>query len=302
MSKSASLSLKVNVTSNITSHDAKSGVHHRVKPLNSLLFVPASRPDRIAKAMLTGADAVIVDLEDSVAFHHKDVARTALKSILNANSPVMLRINSADSPWFKSDLEMLSCPGISAVVLPKAENPDDILSVSRASRLPVLPLIETAIGFQRLQALANSLGVSRLIFGHIDLQADLDMRAEEDELLPFRVSMVLASRLANIASPIDGVTTAITDTYQLRNDALRARRLGFGGKLCIHPSQVTLVNECFTPTFVEVAWANRVLNALDKGNAGIAVVDGKMVDRPVLLRAQRILDEAQARDAFTSSA
>lgn len=262
--------------------------------LNSLLFVPASRPERYAKALEAGADAVIIDLEDAVAPTDKHGARAALAAWLDPAQPVLVRINAADTPWFAADLELLARPGISGVVLPKAEHPDDVLAASHAGGgLPVLPLIESALGFEQRLALAHADRVGRLIFGHLDFQADLDMRATEDELLPFRVALVLASRLAGIAAPIDGVTTAIDDAELLQADALRSRRLGFGGKLCVHPRQVALVNRCFAPGADEIAWAQRVI-AADAASGGAAVaVDGKMVDRPVVLRAQAILAEVR---------
>ena len=267
-----------------------------MKPLISLLFVPASRPERFDKALGSGADAVIVDLEDAVAPADKDAARAALAAWLDPVHPVLVRINAADTPWFAADLELLARPGVSAVVLPKAEHPDDVVVASRAGGgLAVLPLIESALGFEQRRALAHADRVERLIFGHIDFQADLNMRATEEELLPFLTALVLASRLAGIAAPIDGVCTAIDDAELLQADALRARRLGFGGKLCIHPRQVAVVNRCFAPSAEEVAWAQRVI-AADTASGGAAVaVDGKMVDRPVVLRAQAILVEAQAR-------
>lgn len=267
-----------------------------MKPLNSLLFVPASRPERIAKALAAGADAVIVDLEDAVAPGEKDAARAALAAALDAARPVMLRVNAAATPWFPADLELLAHPGIAAVVLPKAEHAEDVAVVHRAAGgKPVLPLIESALGFEQRQALAHADGVQRLIFGHIDFQADMGMRATEDELLPFRTALVLASRLADIAPPIDGVTTVLDDADLLRSDALRARRLGFGGKLCIHPRQVAVVNQCFTPDANEVAWARRVVAANAAAGGAAVAVDGKMVDKPVVLRAQAILAEAALR-------
>ena len=267
-----------------------------MKRLHSLLFVPASRPERYAKALGAGADAVIVDLEDAVAPADKDDARAALAAWLDPAHPVLVRINAADTQWFAADLELLARPGISGVVVPKAEHAGDVLTASCAGGgLPVLPLVESALGFGQRLALAHADHVERLIFGHIDFQADLDMRCSEDELLPFRVALVLASRLAGIAAPIDGVTTAIDDADLLQADALRARRLGFGGKLCIHPRQVAAVNRCFAPSEDEIAWARRVI-AADAASGGAAVaVDGKMVDRPVVLRAQAILAEAGAR-------
>ena len=140
-----------------------------MKPLNSLLFVPASRPERIAKALAAGADAVIVDLEDAVAPGEKDAARAALAAALDAARPVMVRVNAADTPWFPADLELLAQPGIAAVVLPKAEHADDIEVVHHAARgLPVLPLVESALGFEQRLALAHAKGVQRLVFGQID--------------------------------------------------------------------------------------------------------------------------------------
>ena len=268
-----------------------------MKPFNSLLFVPGSRPERIAKALAAGADAVIVDLEDAIAPGEKDAARAALAAALDAVRPVMVRVNAADTPWFPADLELLAHPGVAAVVLPKAEHAEDVAVVHRAAGgKPVLPLIESALGFEQRLSLAHAAGAQRLIFGHIDFQADMNMRATEDELLPFRVALVLASRLADILPPIDGVTTALDDADLLRSDAVRARRLGFGGKLCIHPRQVAVVNQCFTPDADEVAWAQRVV-AADAAAGGAAVaVDGRMVDRPVVLRARAIVAEAVARN------
>lgn len=264
--------------------------------LNSLLFVPASRPERYAKALEAGADGVIIDLEDAVAPADKDSARASLAAWLDPAHPVLVRINAADTPWFVADLELLARPGVRAVVLPKAEHADDIEVASRAGKgLPVLPLIESAFGFERRMALAHADHVERLIFGQIDFQADMNMRCSEEELLPFRSGLVLASRLAGIAAPIDGPCVAIDDVELLQADALRGRRLGFGGKLCIHPRQVAVVNRCFAPSDEDVAWARRVV-AADAASGGAAVaVDGKMVDRPVVLRANGILAEAGAR-------
>lgn len=264
--------------------------------LNSLLFVPGNRPERFDKALAAGADAVIIDLEDAVAPADKDAARHALAEWLDPTRPVMVRINAAETSWFAADLELLERPGVAAVVLPKAEHPDDIGAASRAGGgLPVLPLIESAVGFENRLALAHADGVARLVFGHIDFQADLNMHCAEDELLPFRVALVLVSRLAGIEAPIDGVCTALDDGELLRSDALRARRLGFGGKLCIHPRQVAVVNDCFTPEATDVDWARRVLSANAASGGAAFAVDGKMVDKPLVMRAQTLLAEATAR-------
>jgi citrate lyase subunit beta/citryl-CoA lyase len=155
--------------------------------------------------------------------------------------------------------------------------------------VPILPQIETARGFRNAQALASAKQVRHLLFGSIDFQLDLGMAAEENELLYFRSQIVLESRLANIQPPVDGVTTDIHSQELVRADALRARRLGFSGKMCIHPKQVPLVNECFSPSAEEEAWAKLVVEASAAAPGAAISVDGKMVDRPVLDRAEAIL-------------
>lgn len=265
----------------------------------SYLFVPANRPERFSKACASGADAVIIDLEDAVAPETRDEARASLAGWLTPKQPVLVRINSAGTEWFQDDLDLCALPGVAGVVLPKAENADDVRMVAArgasAAGFIVLPLIETAAGFANAAALAGAPGVQRLLFGSIDFQVDLGIQGEDDALLYFRSQLVLLSRLAGIQAPVDGVTTDIDDAEQLRADTLRARRLGFGGKLCIHPKQVDPVNRHFAPDDAEVAWAVRVTEAAAAASGAAIAVDGKMVDRPVLLKAQDIMREAQRR-------
>lgn len=258
----------------------------------SYLFVPANRPERYAKALSSGSDSVIIDLEDAVPPADKDGARASLVAWLSPEQPVLVRINAADTPWFAADCELAALPGVAGIVLPKSDDPEVVSMLARAGK-PVLPLIESATGFARLDALARADGVIRLIFGSIDFQADLGMRAEEDELLPFRLQLVLASRLADIAPPIDGVSTALDDAERLCIDTRRAVRLGFSGKLCIHPQQVEAINRGFTPSAEEIAWAQRVIDANSHSGGAAVAVDGRMVDRPVVLRAQAILRDAK---------
>jgi citrate lyase subunit beta/citryl-CoA lyase len=261
----------------------------------SLLFVPGSRPDRFDKALAAGADAVVVDLEDAVAPGDKDRARDALATWLAPDRSVIVRINGADTAWFRGDLALCGRPGIAAVMLPKAERAEEIAAVRDAGARAVLPLVESAAGFAALPAIAGAPGVQRLAFGSLDFQIDLGMRdALEDELLFFRSQLVLASRLAELQPPVDGVSTAIDDADRLREDVLRARRLGFGGKLCIHPRQVEGVNRHFAPGEAERAWAQRVLDAAAASGGAAVAVDGKMVDKPVILRAQAIVRDAQS--------
>lgn len=259
----------------------------------SYLFVPGHRPERFDKALAAGADAVIVDLEDAVPPGEKDTARAALAAWLSPGKPVHVRVNAADTPWFEADLALCATPGVAGIVLPKAERTADLARCARDGKgVPVLPLVESAAGFAALRDLAQASGVQRLMFGSIDFQADLGMDTDEADLLAFRLQLVMATRLAGIGSPVDGVTVAIDDAERLTADARRAARLGFGGKLCIHPKQVASVHRGFRPSDDELEWARRVLDAAQAAAGGAVAVDGKMVDRPVILKAQAMLDRA----------
>ena len=256
----------------------------------SYLFVPGNRPERFDKACAAGADAVIVDLEDAVPFADKAAAREAVAAWLSAEKPVLVRINGADTDWFGDDLALCRMPGVAGVVLPKAEQAGDIARLRAAGATAVLPLIESAAGIEHLRAIAAARGVQRLMFGSIDFQLDLGIPGEREELLFFRSQLVLASRLAGLAAPVDGVSTALDDAERLADDARHARQMGFGAKLCIHPKQVDAVNRCFTPGAHELAWAGRVLEAAARADGAAVALDGKMIDRPVILRAQAIVD------------
>ncbi len=263
--------------------------------VRSYLFVPATRPERIGKALAAGAGAVIVDLEDAVAPDAKVEARQALAGWLaQAQGRVLVRVNAADTDWFGDDLALCGHAAIDGVVLPKAERRADLVRVGTvAAGKRLYPLIETAAGYDAARDLASSPGVERLVFGSIDFQVDLGIDGEGDELLMFRSGLVLASRLAGIASPVDGVSTAIDDADALRADVERSRKLGFGAKLCIHPRQVAVVNAAYKPSAAEVDWARRVLEAAERSGGAAVAVDGKMVDKPVILKARAILDESR---------
>ena len=257
----------------------------------SYLFVPGNRPDRFAKACAAGADAVVLDLEDSVASQDKSRARAAVAEWITPAHPVLVRVNTSNSEWFQDDLNLGRAKGVAGVLLPKAERVEEIRIVAEnfGAAATIFPQIETAKGFRNALALASAERVERLLFGSIDFQFDLAMTAEEDELLYFRSRIVLDSRLAGIQPPVDGVTMDIHSAERIRADTLRARRLGFSGKMCIHPKQVPIVNESFTPTADEESWATRVVEASAAAQGAATSVDGKMVDRPVLARAELIL-------------
>jgi citrate lyase subunit beta/citryl-CoA lyase len=186
-------------------------------------------------------------------------------------------------------------PDIAGIVLPKAERADDIASASAGA--PVYPLVETALGFSRIAELAKAPRVQRLLFGAIDFKHDMGIDGDEDELLFFRSQVVLASRIAGLLSPVDGVTTDIDDLEKIARDAAYTKRLGFGGKLCIHPNQVPIINRTFVPSENELRWANRVLEAAERARGGAVALDGRLIDRPMVLTAQRIIEDARRRNA-----
>lgn len=258
----------------------------------SFLFVPGNRPERFDKARAAGADVTLIDLEDAVAAPDKEAARAAVAGWLDGVRPVYLRINGADTDWFGLDLPLLASAGVRGVVLPKAEDPAAVAEVRRAAPgRPVIALIESARGLHNLEALAAA-GIARIAFGSVDFQLDLGIAGERDELLFARSQIVLASRLAGLPAPIDGVTVALDDAAALHDDIAYARRLGFGGKLAVHPRQVDAINAGFLPPAADVEWAQRVVAAAEAAGGNAVRVDGKLVDRPIIDRARAMLDAA----------
>lgn len=252
----------------------------------SFLFVPGTRPDRFAKALDSGAHAVIVDLEDAVDPADKPTARKQVLSWLGHHPQhrVLVRVNASGTPWHMEDLVLASSPGVAGVVLPKAERPDEF---PRVTDKTLLPIIETAVGFDHLRAIASHPAVCRILFGTYDFRADLGLGDAPEALLPFSMQLVLASRLASLQAPVDGVAVNLDDGPEALSEVRRSRAQGFGGKLCIHPRQVGCINEGFSPTKKELSWAQRVVDALR--DQASALVDGEFVDRPVLLRARALL-------------
>lgn len=267
-----------------------------VAAARSFLFVPADRPERLSKALACGAGAVIVDLEDAVGAGAKNTARSLLIDSLAGlpdRSRVLVRINAARTPWHDDDVAQLAqlAPGtLAAVMLPKAERATDVGRVSDTVAAPVLPLVESAAGLHAVDEIAAARGVARIAFGHLDFQLDAGMHCSPDEreLDAVRVALVLASRRAGLPAPVDGVTAALDDDARLAQDTERAMRLGFTGKLCIHPRQVDVVNRGFAPAGAQLEWARRVIDAAQTAG-GAFRMDGQMVDEPVLRRARALL-------------
>ena len=255
----------------------------------SLLFVPADRPERFAKAAASGADCIVLDLEDAVAPQSKAAARAHAAQWLAGGGAAIVRVNAADTPWYEDDLAMLRAAPAAALMLPKA----DAAALERtATALPgreLAALLETVAGYFDLRRLAAAPGVARIAFGSVDFSADTGIVDEGEALTSVRTSLVLACRAAALPPPLDGVSLELDDEQRMREDALRSRRLGFGGKLCIHPRQVAAVHQAFTPGAQELQWAHRVVEAFEAGGGAAIALDGRMVDKPVVDRARRLL-------------
>ena len=264
---------------------------------SNFLFVPGTRPERFLKALDSGANGVILDLEDAVAEEDKETARAAIRSAWPQFSDeqkqrLVIRTNSPGSKFYSADLMLAQALQVACILIPKSESLDQINGAALVlPNTAIIPMIETALGLHHLYAIANSNQVLRLALGNLDLQADLGMMCDvqETELQTARFQIVLASRLAQITPPIDGVTPSTDDLARITDDAERAKRMGFGGKLCIHPKQVALVQAAFMPTEEEIHWAQRVIEADQASKGGAVKLDGKMIDRPVVLLAKRTL-------------
>lgn len=264
----------------------------------SFLFVPADRPDRFSKALSSSADVVVFDLEDAVLPSAKSMARDLVADWLSANEHkrVGVRINANSTDWYHDDLKMISAHAdLAAVMIPKLQSKDDIASVRSGSggQIPIIGLVETTKGYLNLRALSTSDGLVRLAFGSVDFCTETGIRNYDTVLDPVRLEFSIVSSFAGLAPPLDGVTLAISDHKQLLRDVNQARLLGFGGKLCIHPSQVQIVNEYFLPSREEIEWAKRVIEA--SRNSAVTTVDGKLVDHPIVLQATRLLQLATDR-------
>lgn len=262
----------------------------------SFLFVPGHRPDRIGKAIRTGTHAVVLDLEDAVAPADKAAARASIVGLQGLGCAVFVRINGASTEWYRDDVAALrACAGV-GVMLPKAERRTLEQTAEALPDRLLIALVETVRGYFDLRAMAESGGLQRFAFGSVDFALESGIEDEGEAMTAIRNQIVLESALAGLSAPIDGVSVNLSDTTQMGVDAARSRRLGFGGKLCIHPAQIDVVNAAFLPSADEVQWARRVIAAFAASRDAATAVDGKMIDKPVVDRARRILTESACPD------
>ncbi len=266
--------------------------------MRSFLFAPANHPRRVEKALGLAAEAVILDLEDAVPEAEKEAARKAIAEAarLPRKTRLYVRINALSTPHGLADLKALP-QGIDGVVVPKCESARDVgAAAAYAPRLDLMPTIETARGLRAAEEIALAHAqVRRLAMGALDLALDLGLSPgrDEAELAPYRAMLMMASRLAGREPPIDSPSPDFRDLDALKASCERARRMGFQGKLCIHPDQISVVQAAFTPTAEEFAEAERIVaaaEAAERQGHGAAQVDGKMIDAPVVAKARRILD------------
>ncbi len=283
----------------------------------SFLFVPASRPDRYAKALGSAADAVIIDLEDAVSVEEKDSALDHLLAALHAGlaRPAHVRINAADSVWFERDLSAIAGlsprarASVAGVLVPKAERADDVSRVVdallRTERgngngagngaehpVDVIALIESAAGVVAARELAAVPGLTRFAVGAADLSFDLDAEIASATVDWVYAQLVIESRRAGLAGPIASPPFEIDDLEAVALESARLRGLGAAAQLSIHPAQIPAIHSGFLPSAERIAWAQRVMAAAATAD-GAVQIDGQMVDKPVRDRAARII--AQAR-------
>ncbi|MDO9405814.1 MAG: CoA ester lyase [Polaromonas sp.] len=282
--------------------------------MRSLLFVPATSERKIGKAFASDADGVIIDLEDAVALSEKAAARAALAGLLPSPLPLpcWIRINAMSTPFCHLDVTACVRARVTGIVLPKAEAPSDIQAIDwlmsqleAECGLPdrsvgLIAIIETARGLVKVDDIAAaSPRLVRLMFGAIDLAADMSVSTNDADgaTAQARFAITRASRAAGLAAPLDTAFTDITGLEELEATTRRARAMGYAGKSCIHPCQVAVVNQVFSASPQELAWARDVVQAFEKAESqGLAAfkLQGEMIDYPVVERARKLLESVSA--------
>ncbi len=282
-------------------------------PLRSFLFAPGNHPRKVEKVFQVGADVVILDLEDAVAVAEKAATRAAVVKALKMEHRGLgyIRINSLDTDFAWGDFPAVIGVWLDGIVLPKVETADQLQTADwviaqlereagiEVGSIDLLPIIETGLGLHNIEAITSAeTRVKRVSFGAGDFTRDMNLvwTGAEDELAYARSRIVLASRASGIEPPIDTVFIDLKDHKNLERSTERALEFGFQGKLCIHPDQVALVNDVFTPDEEEVARAKKIIAAFkeaeEAGSASIQV-DGYFVDYPIVEKAQRVLELAK---------
>jgi citrate lyase subunit beta/citryl-CoA lyase len=288
-----------------------------------MMFVPGNQPGLLNDASLYGADVLIFDLEDSVALTEKDAARTLLAYALPkldwGQAELMVRVNDLDGPFGLEDLEAVIKAGAKIIRLPKADNAEQVKNydqiigkIEAELNLPInsiemLAAIESAQGVLNAKEIAAaSPRLMGLALGAEDFTADLGVSRSKsgEELLLARQMIVLAAKAQGIDA-YDTVYSQIDDLEGLAEETKRAKALGFRGKSVLHPNQIEVVHQVFAPSQEEIAQAQRLLAAVEEAKvrgSGVISLDGAMVDRPVILRAERIIHMAKSLNILKGEA
>lgn len=264
------------------------------------LFVPATRIDRVEKAFASGADAVIVDLEDAVAHEDKAQAREALKKYYDDQNdkqnyqPLWLRINKAGSEEFFKDIVLCQqLPNLAGVLLAKAEQASDIESVHQLTSLPVIALIESAVGLYQIDSMAKVVGLAAFSYGFLDLCNDLQVQvgtpAADIIANQIRYQFILTSKVHQLSPPIDTIYPDFNDEVGLTDRAQLWSQMGMSGMLCIHPKQVATIQRALQPADSEMLFAQRVVEEYERSGQAVFKIDGEMVDAPVIERSRQLL-------------
>jgi len=279
----------------------------------SFLFAPGNHPRRVEKALTLDADATILDLEDACPIAEKVATREVVVRAYQGPRACLgyVRVNAMSTEWGYGDIVAVVRKGVDGIVLPKLETVDEIRAcdwlvsnLERERELPhgaidIIPIIETGRGIANIHAIcAAGTRIKRIAFGAGDFTLDMNMTwtRDEAELLPYRSECVLASRAGGIEPPLDTVWVDIKDTEGFRRSVETIKGLGFQGKMCIYPDQVTVVNALLSPTDAEVAWARKAVAAFaeaEKAGSASIQVDGKFIDYPIVYRAERVIAMAE---------
>ncbi|MCM3713966.1 HpcH/HpaI aldolase/citrate lyase family protein [Halalkalibacter oceani] len=277
-----------------------------MKPIRSLLFCPANNEKMVMKAIASEADAVVLDLEDAVAIEQKKQARQQLIATLEdveLSPRIFIRINDRQTAFFEDDLLAVATLKDVSVIIPKVEQKEDIekavemlrKGAADGAERRISPILETAKGIMNAYEIATASDkICALSFGAVDFELDINAIRTEggEEFLYAKSHVVIASRAAGIAPPIDSVYPDFQDDHGLQRDSFKAKSLGFQGKGAIHPRQLSIINEVFSPTKEEVDYATAVVEAFEEAEKnGLASIklDGKMIDYPVYKKAKQML-------------
>jgi citrate lyase subunit beta/citryl-CoA lyase len=276
---------------------------HYLKEMNRLdtvyLFAPGNSKNKIEKALNSGSDAIIIDLEDAVVSSEKDESRRLVYAVLQEirpmNPKVYVRINSISTPWFFDDIKMVKMlEGLTGIMIPKCNDktPITVAGELLGYELEIIPLIESAEGVMNVERiLASDKRVKKVAFGSVDFALDIGVDWSEEglERMYAMSKIVLASRVQGAEPPIDAVFPIIDQEQSFRSDARKGKQIGFFGKMIIHPRHIEWVKEVYTPSPKQMEWSLRVIRTYENGNhSGAIDLEGKLIDRPVYMLAKRL--------------